>query len=532
MLKKISKQTFLLLIVLIIASFFRLYNLNGVDSVPPGLYPDEAINGNNALEALDTSRFSAQGGPASGWKIFYPENNGREGLLINIQAISLKLFGNEPWVLRLPSAIFGILTILGIYLFSSTLFNNASVGLIPSLFTAISFWHINFSRIGFRAITAPFFLVWALYLLLLAIKKNDTFNKPLYANHQAWLLAAFGGLVYGAGFYSYIAYRVTPLLILIIFLVYYFKFHTSVIARIPRPSFAEGFGRAKRGNLNVLKVFKIFILFTFIAVLPLCAYFIQNPQDFFGRTAQISIFSSATPLKDLGTNIIKTAGMFNFSGDTNWRHNFSGKPELYWPIGITFIFGVLYGLKNLLKKTDREFILLFSWLMIAALPVIISTEGIPHALRSLLMIPPVFIFAGVGTLKIYELLIHKISGFYHKHDRLVKNSFILLCALLIAQSYNYYFIEWGANSNVDYAFRQSYVDIGKMLNSLPNETMKYIVVEDSYVKVRDISMPAQTVMFITNTFTTKKQVEKNIHYLRPGQEADIYENDALFFYLK
>ena len=156
MFKKISKQTYLLLIILIIASFFRLYNLSGTNSVPPGLYPDEAINGNNASEALDTGNF----------KVFYPENNGREGLFINIQAVFIKVFSNEPWVLRLPSAIIGILTVLGIYLFSATLFNNASIGLLSSFFTAISFWHINFSRIGFRAIMAPFLLVWALYFLI------------------------------------------------------------------------------------------------------------------------------------------------------------------------------------------------------------------------------------------------------------------------------------------------------------------------------------------------------------------------------
>lgn len=501
MFKKISKQTFLLLTILIIASFFRLYNLSGIDSVPPGLYPDEAINGNNALEALDTSNF----------KIFYPENNGREGLFINIQALFIKLFGNETWVLRLPSAIFGILTVLGIYLFGSTLFNNASIGLLSSFFTAISFWHINFSRIGFRAILAPFFLVWALYLLMLAIQKNNTFNKPLNIDHRSWILAAFSGLIYGAGFYTYIAYRGTPLLLLVIFLIYWFK-------NIRRK--------------DVLEVSKVFTLFAFIAVLPLSIYFIQNPQDFLGRTTQISIFTSDTPLKDIGSNILKTAGMFNFSGDTNWRHNFAGKPELYWPIGITFIFGIFYGLKNIFKKTDREFLLLFSWIIISAIPVILSNEGIPHALRSILMVPPVFILAGAGALKIYELLIHKISGFYHKHDKFVKNSFILLCACLIAQTYNYYFLEWGKNPNVEYAFRQNYVDIGTMLNSLPKETMKYVVVENSDIKVRGVSMPAQTVMFITDTFTIKKQDEKNIHYLKPGQEEDIFENNALFFYLK
>lgn len=551
MFKKISKQTYLLLIILIIASFFRLYNLSGTNSAPPGLYPDEAINGNNASEALDTGDF----------KIFYPENNGREGLFINIQAMFIKVFENEPWVLRLPSAIFGILTVLGIYLFSATLFNNASIGLLSAFFTAISFWHINFSRIGFRAIMAPFLLVWAFYLLILAINKNNTVNKPLRADNPSWLLSAFAGLIYGAGFYSYIAYRATPLLILIIFLIYYFKSRAPVIARSPAKrgvvipfSVIPGLTRNpdlvnKKHKEDVWEVFRIFALFIFISILPLTAYFIQNPQDFIGHASQLSVSNSASPLKDLGSNILKTAGMFNFSGDTNWRHNFAGKPELYWPIGILFLIGLTsvfkisksqYPISNKIFNfkfpklgiRNWELGILTAWLAIAALPVIISNEGIPHALRSILMIPPVFILAGVGTLKLYELLINKIPGFYHKHDKLVKNSFLLICALLITQSYNYYFIEWGNNSNVEYAFRQSYVDMGEMLNSLPKETMKYVVVENGGVNVRGIPMPAQTVMFITDTFTLEKQAEKNIHYLLPSQEKDRSENNALFFYLK
>ncbi len=84
---------FFLILIIIIAGFLRLYQIN---QLPPGLYPDEAMNGNNALEALSNTDFSAKGGPALGWKVFYPENNGREGLFINIQAISVAFFGNVP----------------------------------------------------------------------------------------------------------------------------------------------------------------------------------------------------------------------------------------------------------------------------------------------------------------------------------------------------------------------------------------------------------------------------------------------------
>ncbi len=524
MTKKISKQLFFLLIILAIASFFRFYNLSGINAVPPGLYPDEAMNGNNALEAISTSEY----------KLFYPENNGREGLYINIQAVFLKIFGNEPWVLRLPGAIVGVLTVLGVYLFGSTLFNNISIGLLSSFFTAISFWHINFSRIGFRAIMAPFFLVWALYLIILAINKNNTINKPLAMNHASWILAAFSGLLFGAGFYTYIAYRGLPLLIFIIFLVYWVK---------------------NNRRQDIWEVFKVFGLFTLIALLPMIAYFMQNPQDFFGRTSQISVFNSASPIKDFGVNIIKTIGMFNFSGDHNWRHNFAGNPELYWPVGIMFIFGILYGLwgliQNLKIKNQNDnlkvknniseisssilhfdFLILISWLIIAAIPVIISNEGIPHALRSILMIPPVFILAGVGAYKLYEISRNKFSGFYKRHDEFIKNSFILLSACLIVQTYNYYFLEWGQNPIVKDAFNQNYVDLGISLNSLPQDIIKYVVVNTGGVDVRGIPMPAQTVMFITDTFTIKKQVEKNIHYILPEEEKDIFENNALFFYLR
>ena len=111
----------LVLVVLIIGAFFRFYR---IAEIPPGLYPDEAVNGNNAVEALHNTNFSAEDGPSFGWKIFYPDNNGREGLFINLQSISIKFFGAEPWALRVASALFGTLTVLGLYLLTKELFLN------------------------------------------------------------------------------------------------------------------------------------------------------------------------------------------------------------------------------------------------------------------------------------------------------------------------------------------------------------------------------------------------------------------------
>ena len=139
-----------LILIILIASFLRFWDLK---NTPPGLWSDEAMNGTNAIQALES------GPPAGGWKIFYPENFGREGLFINIQALFVKALGHEPWVLRLPSAIFGLLTVFGLYFLTKELLS-VRVALFASFFLATSFWHINFSRMGFRAIMAPFFLVY------------------------------------------------------------------------------------------------------------------------------------------------------------------------------------------------------------------------------------------------------------------------------------------------------------------------------------------------------------------------------------
>ena len=97
-----NKTVLLLLLIVALAGFLRFWQL---DKLPPGLYPDEAANGVNALQVLDNADF----------KVFYPENNGREGFFINLQALSVQVFGTTPWALRAVSALVGTLTILIFY---------------------------------------------------------------------------------------------------------------------------------------------------------------------------------------------------------------------------------------------------------------------------------------------------------------------------------------------------------------------------------------------------------------------------------
>lgn len=505
-----KKGLLILFFILTLAAFLRFYEL---PSYPPGLYPDEAMNGNNALEALHTGQFN----------VFYPENNGREGLFINIQALFLWATGpanaGEPWMLRLPSAIFGTLTVLGIYLLGRELFSE-EVGLLSAFFLATNFWHLNFSRIGFRAILAPFFIIFALYFFLRAVKTRAPKKRALHA-----ILA---GVFFGLGFYTYIAYRVTPLIFLA-FIPFYHK------------------------DKKFWQAAAIFVAATFVVALPIGLYFLGHPADFFGRTTQVSVFSSSpefirtglmfpgvvieipsylVALKNLGLNLIKTVGMFNVRGDANWRHNLSGSPELFWPVGILFLIGIFSGITHLSGKgrprqivpnPKLSLLLVFTLFLLALLPVIISNEGIPHALRSILLIPPAILLAAIGGVEAYRFL--------KKYARpvLLRPAIFVLAIFLILNTFSMYFLEWGPNKNTADAFAANYVALGRVLNALPSSIPKYVVVNAGGVLVNGIPMPAQTVMFVTDTYSPENQNAKDIHYILPGQESTIPQGSLIFY---
>lgn len=487
-------------LILALAAFFRFWAL---DQTPPGLYPDEAMNGNNALWTLKSGDF----------KVFYGENNGREGLFMNLIALSIGFFGNNSWAIRLVSAIFGVGTVLGMFFLGRELFLKHSgeepdlsgfkpheaIALLAAFFLAVSFWHINFSRIGFRAIMAPFFAVWALYFLYL------TFRQQLNSTKRA-AAAVAGGLFLGLGAHSYIAYRLSPFLL--------------------APPAIKFLKTKKNTALFVLFLFSALAVFS-----PLGIYFLKNPQDFLGRTSQISIFSDSEPFKAFAVNLGKTFSSLWFQGDYNPRHNLPGAPQLWWPVGVFFA----AGLAASLRQRNMHFILLWLWLIIFSLPVAFSSEGLPHALRAILMLPAVMFFAAFGFWKILTYLENwfrnKVLKFPEKAGQIrrIKFEFTLLVAVFLAGhiiiTYNDYFLRWANAPDTYFAFNANYAEIGRRLNREPQEIKKYLVVNVSGVLVgapddssmRPLPMPTQTIMFLTDTWPVENQIKKNLYYILPEE---------------
>src|SRR3989344_4276055 len=159
----------ILLSIIILASFLRLYKL---PSYPAGLNADEAALGYNAYSLLTTGR-DELGRP---WPVnlesfgdFKPA--GYAYMLIPI----IKIFGLTEFAVRLPSAIFGILAVLFIYLLVRELTSltplslskrgdGGELALIAAFMLAINPWHLHFSRGGWEVNVATTLLligVWS-----------------------------------------------------------------------------------------------------------------------------------------------------------------------------------------------------------------------------------------------------------------------------------------------------------------------------------------------------------------------------------
>jgi len=476
-----------LIIIILLSAFFRLWILN---DVPPGLYPDEAMNGNDALKSLENNDF----------KIFYKENNGREGLIIWLNALAFYIFGPDIWTLRLFSALSGILTVLGIFLLTSLIFNNKLIGLLSSFFLTISFWHINFSRIGFRGIFVPFFLVYGFYFVLKAFK-----TKKIYQ-----LIA--GGLFLGLGFYSYISYRFAVILLFFV-LFFFWKEYKKENKQKEFFSFA----------LILLSVI-------FVVALPIGIYFLLHPADFLGRAGDVSIFKQKNPLWSFIKAVFLHLIMFNFHGDNNWRHYYAGSPQLFWPIGIFFVLGLIIIIKKLSLSLNKKMFALFdsnknfspffssifllSWTLIFLFPGFLSAEGNPHSLRVIGVIPPIYIFSALGVFWLFR----KIRKFYHSSYK--QKVFYFLTALfflvLAYAQFNRYFFDWSNKKEVENAFSKSYKEIGIYLNSLSPNLTKYVIVNAPGAPVPypdGLPMPAQSPIFIEKSKYNKTRAI----YLKPEE---------------
>jgi len=439
-----NKKTWILILIfsiLIIGFFLRIYN---IENVPPGIYPDEAVNGEDAIKALKNGNYE--------W--FYVANNGREGLFINFIALCFSIFGTSILALKLPSIIFSTLTIWGTYLFTKEIFSRR-IALISSFLVAFSFWSINFGRIAFRANMLPAILVFSFYFLFKGLRTKK------------WWDFASGGAIFGLGMHSYISWRIAPVMLVIFvgFLI------------LSRKNFIKDYWKA----------ILIFFVASFITAAPMFYTFFKHPEFLESRSASISIFSPEVNNGNVAVAFLKSFSLslikYNFIGDMNWRHNFPPYPILDLVSGIAFLIGIIITIKRFLRlfierifKKIRNvelekysFLLLWFFAMLA--PEFLTAEGNPHALRSIGTLPVVFVFSGI----FFEYLLEKPrrTGFFSKDTIQI----FVLASFIFVGIFNTisYHVVWAQKERVAHSFNQNLTEISKYISFLPKNQETYVI---------------------------------------------------------
>ncbi len=404
------REWFLLMAVVVLAAMLRLYAL---DRLPSGLYHDEAYNGLDALNVIHGQH-----------PIFFEANNGREPVFIYLVALSVSLLGRSPLAIRLVAALLGILTVPATY-WMVRQFLGRQEALLAALVTATTFWHLNLSRVGFRAVSLPLFT--ALWL--------GFFVRGLHGQRRGdWALA---GVFLGLSFYTYLAARFAPLILLVL-VVYWLARRQSIPWR----------------GLLLLGICAC------IVASPLLIYAFRHLDTFLERSAQVSIFNPDINQGNLaGTalrQVLKTLGMFNWRGDFIPRHNLPYRPVFDLPMGLLFLLGLLICLSRAARQQEYA-LLLISW-AVMLLPTVLA-EGAPHFLRAVGVLPILFVFPAVGFRSVWQAVSNRSSRWF------AAMVLVLLAGFSLYMTVNDYFVRHVRSEAVYYNFETGAVELAAEINS-------------------------------------------------------------------
>ena len=394
--KAFKKGRVILLLILFLASFLRLWRL---DRVPVSLFSDELDVGYQAYSILQTGK-DYFGNP---WPIHFQSfADTRTPLYIYSSVATVKVFGITAWGVRFPAAIFGILGVWAIYLLVKELFKDEKMAIIASGVLALSPWHIQYSRAGFEVTMLLTFLLLGLYF----------FFKSLKEPKWLWLSVVF--LVSCLWIYS-TAKLFIPLLLVFLFLVWRkqilimdrFNFTKTVLAGlvVGLPIVLSTIFGGGALRFNYLSVYTDPTVPTEVSYARLTDAAVEGAgRNIFERAESWLVHNKYTYWKArIIENYYKSfSSEFLFlKGDLNLRHSIEGIGQFYKIEAFALILGLISFAAFFKDKKLKAF--MFFWLVAGSIPSVITRDGGGHATRLILVLPPLVFLISYGLSRGVEM---------------------------------------------------------------------------------------------------------------------------------
>lgn len=401
-------------------------------TIPQNFGGDEGEMGMEARSVLEgriTNPFS------TGW-LSHPT------LWFFLQALSLTMFGNEVFGLRMLSALIGTLTIPMLYLLARSLFErNVAFGAAALL--AAYHLHIHFSRLGVNNIADPFLALAAFTAFFYGVRRLSPF--------------AFGltGVVCGIAQHFYMGSRLTPLLIaaLVVHLALCDQQRFRAIA--PRlPLILAGFG---------------------LGFGPLIAHFIARPSAFTARLAMVGVVQSGWLEQKLAEGVPLSTIIIDQMRQSFGAYTFIPDRAAWYDPGIALLdpvssvlltLGVALALVNWRRS---EWFLPIAWLTGAAILGGMLLVNTPESSRYVTTTPALCLLV---MLAIQQITTMARWAFRLTHTRHLLVSAAII-ALLAGWSINFYFYDYTPRRTYGWTNTEVATKVAHLINDQPAPVYVY-----------------------------------------------------------
>ena len=350
-------------IVLLLTVLLRFYQLG---QIPHGMTWDEAAIGYNGFAIFNTRRDEwLTRLPISFWSF----GDYKAPLAIYLNGIFTHFFGMSLWSVRLPFALAGVGSVLGLIFLTQLLAINSNekperarlLSIMAGILLMFSPWHHHFSRIGFESGIALMFFIWGIYFFYHAL--------IIKFSRQRFAIFTLSILNFVASIYTYHSAKITvPLTVL--FLVIWRRRELKIYWR----SFLMA------GVIGLLTLYFFIHDALFGKGLERAGTLIFAQSNSWWQTIRLTL-----------TNFkVHLSTSFLLQGATTTLRHGDGQWGVLFPT--TFIL-IILGLWYLFWNKGKKAVLGISGLAIMILGILPAALGseVPHSNRSLLALPG-FIF--------------------------------------------------------------------------------------------------------------------------------------------
>lgn len=450
-----KKVLFIFLVVLIIASFLRLYR---IINIPPGVNRDEASIGYTAYSLLHTGRDEyARAFPLS----FQSFGDWKLPLYIYTVVPLVSIFGLSELAVRLPSAIFGILSIALTFYLVKILFKNNILAFIAMFLAAISPWSVHLSRVESESNMAVFLTILGTILFLRSLSSKSWLIIPSFICFALTYFTYAGNHIFTTLFVVGLLYlyraqipktKFTPIAFIVILVLSGFIFSHTL------------FG-ADKTKLSGISIFGDPAVVHAKIEIPRNEH--SDPKSFFTRIMHQRLIYGAEKIAQNYINAFSPAFLFIKGGENN-AHNISNFGNMYLVEAPFLFFGLIY---LIALKKGKEKKLILCWFFIAPIASSITKDA-PHTNRMFAIFPILPLVTSFG--------IWWAVQFFKSH--FVKNLVILFIALLfvvnIAIYIDRYYVHFARNEEKSWGI--GYKKLDKVLSSPSFVNKKVIMARPEY----------------------------------------------------